>query len=96
MEKVIKVKEEFYIEFSDEELCKLNLKKGDKLSVEVDDVTNDIKLIPYTTLELDLREFNRKTLEFMVTESVERDITVSEVITEVLQKAVETYKYAKK
>lgn len=92
MEKAIKVKEEYYIEFTDEELAKLNLKKGDKLTVEIDEKTKDIKLVPYGTIDIDLKEFSRENLEFIITESIERDLSVNEVFTDILTKAVKAYK----
>jgi len=92
MEKVIKSREEFFVEFTDEELSSLKLKKGDKLSVEIDEKTNKIKLTPYETIDIDLSEFEREILEFFIQESVQKDISVNEVITQMLSKALDLYK----
>lgn len=92
MEKSVKVKEEYYIEFTDEELAQLNLKKGDKVSFEIDEKTKEVKLIPFASIELDLKDFDRENLEFLISESIEKDISVNDVIREVIDKAVERYK----
>jgi hypothetical protein len=92
MEKVIKSREEFFVEFTDEELSSLKLKKGDKLSVEIDEKTNKIKLTPYERIDIDLSEFKREILEFFIQESVQKDISVNEVITQMLSKALDLYK----
>ena len=91
IQKSVKSKEEFYIEFSDEELDKLKLKKGDKLSIEIDEATKSIKLIPFASLEIDLSEFKREILEYLITESVEKDISVNEVINNSLTEALKHY-----
>jgi hypothetical protein len=88
MEKKIKVREEFFIEFSDEELDKLNLKKGDKLSISFDENTKEIKLIPYSTIDLELSEFNRATLEYLVEQSVTNDISINEVISNIIEQSL--------
>ena len=92
MEKVIKSREEFFVEFTDEELSTLKLKKGDKLSVEIDENTNQVKLTPYQTIDIDLSEFDRDVLEHLITESVDKDISINEVITQTLTKALDFYK----
>ena len=92
MEKVIKSREEFFVEFTDEELSTLKLKKGDKLSVEIDENTNQVKLTPYQTIDIDLSEFERDFLEHLITESVDKDISINEVITQTLTKALDFYK----
>ena len=92
MEKVIKSREEFFVEFTDEELSTLKLKKGDKLSVEIDKNTNQVKLTPYQTIDIDLSEFDRDVLEHLITESVDKDISINEVITQTLTKALDFLK----
>lgn len=88
MEKIVKSVEQFYIEFTDEELAQLNLKKGDKLSVKIDEQSKAIKLVPYETIDIDLSEFSREVLEFLISESVEKDISINEVITDVITKSI--------
>ena len=89
MEKVVQSKQEFFIEFTDEELSNLNLKKGSKLTVEIDENTKEIKLTPFGSIEISLSDFNRDTLEFLISESVEKDISVNEVISDILTKKMD-------
>jgi hypothetical protein len=78
------------IKFSDDELNKLGLKEGDKFSYEESE--DGILLKKYSTLELDLSEFSRDHLEFLVQESCEKDITVSQVIENILSKEFSKFK----
>lgn len=93
MEKVVKSLEQFYVDFTDDELVELGLKKGDKLSVKIDENTKEVKLVPYETIDIDLSEFSRETLEFLISESVEKDASVNEVITDILDRAIKHFKY---
>jgi len=93
MEKVVKALEQFYVDFTDDELAELGLKKGDKLSVKIDENTKEVKLVPYETIDINLSEFSRETLEFLISESVEKDASVNEVITDILDKAIKHLKY---
>jgi len=93
MEKVVKALEQFYVDFTDDELAELGLKKGDKLSVKIDENTKEVKLVPYETIDINLSEFSRETLEFLISESVEKDASVNEVITDILDKAIKHFKY---
>lgn len=78
MQKKLQKKEEYFVQFSDEELEALNVKKGDKFTVK--NVDEGILLEKYGSIEIDLSEFDRQTLEFLISQSVEKDITISEVV----------------
>ena len=91
MTKKIQSKEELFIQFSDEELEELKMEKGQKFSVEIND-DNSIKLTPFTTLELEISDFSRELLEFLIAESCEKDISVNEIISNLLKKMIEDNK----
>ena len=74
--------EELYIQFTDEELEALNIKAGDKFSWEVQD--NSIVLKKFASLDVDISEWSREVLEMLIVESVEKDISVNEVICDIL------------
>jgi bifunctional DNA-binding transcriptional regulator/antitoxin component of YhaV-PrlF toxin-antitoxin module len=76
----------YYIEFSDEQLEKLGLSVGDKLSVE--ETENGLLLVPYETMELDLDEMPTEVLQLLIQQSVEKDISVNDVLTEMLTSAL--------
>lgn len=93
MEKVKKVleKKDLYIQFSEEEMLELGWEEGQKLSFKFNEETKAITLEPFVKMELDISEWDREILEFLVGESCERDISVNEVINEVLKESLKKY-----
>ena len=87
--KPIKVKEEYYIEFTDEELEALKMEKGQKYSCEIKD--GGVQLTPFVKMEVEIGDWERETLEFLIQESCERDVSVNEIINEVLRQVAKTY-----
>jgi hypothetical protein len=77
------------IKFTDEELSSLNIKEGDKFSVSLEEDGQGILLQKYSTLELDLSEFERETLEFLIEESIIQDVSINQVIENILEKICE-------
>jgi hypothetical protein len=78
------------VKFTEDELAQLNIKQGDKFSIKETD--EGILLEKFSNIELDLSEFNRDILEFLIKESCDKDISVNEVISEILEKVVDQYK----
>jgi hypothetical protein len=66
----------------------LNIKQGDKFSIKEQD--GGILLEKFATIELDLWEFKRDILEFLLKESCEKDISVNEVISNIMEKVIES------
>jgi hypothetical protein len=93
MEKVKKVleKKDLYIQFSEDEMQELGWEQGQKLSFKFDEETKAITLEPFVKMDLDISEWSREILEFLVGESCERDISVNEVINEVLKESLKHY-----
>lgn len=93
MEKVKKIQEkkDLFIQFSEEEIHELGWEEGQKLSFKFDEETKAITLEPFVKMELDISEWDREILEFLVKESCERDISVNEIINEVLVKNFDKY-----
>ena len=85
--KTIKVKEDYYIEFTDEELQALKMEKGQKYSWEIKD--GGVQLTPFVKMEIEIGDWERETLEFLIQESCERDVSVNEIINEVLMSYAE-------
>lgn len=84
--KPVKVKEDYYIEFTDEELKALKMEKGQKYSWEIKD--GGVVLNPFVKVELEMGSWDRELLEFLIQKSCERDVSVNEVITEILEEAI--------
>lgn len=85
--KTVKVKEEHYIEFTDEELQALNMEKGQKFSCKIED--GALKLEPFVKVELEIGNWDREVLLMLIEESCERDVSVNEVISDLLEKVIE-------
>ena len=84
MIKTIQTKEESFIQFTDEETAELGINKGDKFTVEID-ADGSIKLIPFSTIEIDLAEFPREVLEDIIIQSIKNGQRVEEYISDVLE-----------
>ena len=84
--KTIKVKEAYYIEFTDEELEALKMEKGQKYSWEIKD--GGVQLTPFVKMEIEIGDWERETLEFLIQESCERDVSVNEVINDALEQII--------
>jgi bifunctional DNA-binding transcriptional regulator/antitoxin component of YhaV-PrlF toxin-antitoxin module len=78
------------VKFTEEELAKLNIKEGDKFSIKETD--EGIVLQKFATVDIDLSELERELLEFLIQESCDKDISINEVISQLLEKGLEHYK----
>jgi hypothetical protein len=78
------------VKFTEDELARLNIKQGDKFSIKEADT--GILLEKFTTIDIDLTELEREILEFLIRESCDKDISVNEVISDILEKSLELYK----
>lgn len=90
IKKTVQRSEELFIQFTPEELAELNLKEGDKFSWHLAD-DGSIALKKFETIDINLDELNRDVLEFIIAESCEKDISVNEVISNILEQAVKNY-----
>jgi hypothetical protein len=88
MEKYKKIleKTEQYIQFSDEELQELGWKENQKLSIELTD--GGIMLKPFVKVDIDMSNWSREILEYIISESCEKDISVNEVISNTIEQAL--------
>ena len=78
------------VKFTDDELAKLNIKQGDKFSVKETD--EGIVLEKFATIELNLSEFSREIMEHLIQESCDKDISVNEVMSNILEKFIDEHK----
>jgi hypothetical protein len=87
MEKYKKVQEqkELFLQFSEEEIQEMGWEEGQKLSFKFDEDTKAITLEPFVKMEINIGEWPREILEFLIGESCERDLSVNEIINEVLR-----------
>lgn len=90
MMKQVQSREELFIQFTDEEIEKLGLEKNQKLSMEILE-NGSIKMTPFAKIDIDITEWSREVLENLIQESVEKDISVNEVITQAIEKYLKNY-----
>lgn len=74
---------EVCVKFTEEELDQLNIKQGDKFSIKEQD--NGILFQKFETIDLDISEFKREILEFLIKESCDKDISINEVISNIFE-----------
>ena len=85
--KTLQRSEDCFIQFTEEELEQLNIKPGDKFTCEIKN--GSLLLKKFETLEIDISEYSREALEMLIKESVEKDISVNEVITNILSEQID-------
>jgi bifunctional DNA-binding transcriptional regulator/antitoxin component of YhaV-PrlF toxin-antitoxin module len=87
--KKIEKTEDYYVQFSQDELLSLGLKEGDKLSCEISE--EGVFLKKYESIELDLSDFSREILEFLIIESFNKDLPVEDIIEDIIVKSIEHF-----
>lgn len=86
IKKTIQRSEDCFVQFTNEELTKLGIKEGDKFSWEEDN--GSILLKKYVPLEVDISDWSRDVLEMLISESVEKDISINDVICGIIERAL--------
>jgi hypothetical protein len=86
MKKKLIKQEELLVQFSEEEIESFGWEKGQKLSIELKD--DGVFLSPHKKMDIDISEWSRDVLEMLISKSCEQDISVNEVIEEILDKVL--------
>jgi hypothetical protein len=81
--KKVQEKRDMFIQFSEEEIAEMGWEENQKLSIEMNN-DGGITLQPYAKMEIEIAEWSREMLEYLVGESCDRDVSVNDIITEVL------------
>ena len=89
MKKVLQSREEFFIQFTDEEIAELGIEKGDKFTVEYHD--EGVLLRPYVPVEIDLDEFSIDELKNIIARSLEEDQTIEELFHDAIKNGLHSY-----
>ena len=87
MKKVLEPTGDMMIRFTEDELLELNIKEGDKFNFKLQE-DGGVKLEKYVELELDMADWPIEVLQMIIKESCEQDITVNEVLVQILEKAI--------
>jgi bifunctional DNA-binding transcriptional regulator/antitoxin component of YhaV-PrlF toxin-antitoxin module len=75
------------VKFTEDELAQLNIKQGDKFSIKETD--DGVLLQRFDTVDINLSELDRELLEFLIQESCDKDISINEVISNLLEKGLD-------
>jgi bifunctional DNA-binding transcriptional regulator/antitoxin component of YhaV-PrlF toxin-antitoxin module len=86
---------DLYVQFTDEEIQELGWEAGQKLEVKQHD-DGSIELRPYVKIELDMEEWPREVLEMLIKDSIEQDITVNDVINNLLKQSLKDFPVTKR
>ena len=83
IKKTVQRSEECFVQFTDEELHQLGIKAGDKFSCHVEN--ESVVLKKFQTIDIDMSEWSREILEMLISKSIEEDISINEVISNILE-----------
>jgi hypothetical protein len=86
--KVLQPTNDAYIQFTEEELQEIGAGPGTKFSVNLHD-DGSIELRPYVKMEIEISDWPRELLEMIISDSCEQDISVNDVITDLLKKSLD-------
>ena len=85
IQKTVQKREEYYIQFTDDEMEQLKIKPNTKFSFKIND-DDSVMMVPYETIELDLKEFSKDELIKIIYAANEADMTIEDFIVSVLEK----------
>jgi hypothetical protein len=91
--KQIKKRETLFIEFSEEEMEELGISVKDKFVVKTEN--DNIVLEKFKTIEIDLEEFSKEDLMYIIEYAHEKDITFEDAFSEILKEVVDYLKNEK-
>jgi hypothetical protein len=86
--KVLQPTNDAFIQFTEEELSSIGAGPGTKFEAKLHD-DGSIELRPYVKMELDMGEWPREVLEMIISDSCEQDISVNDVISNLLKKSLD-------
>jgi len=62
------------------------------IALDDDDNSCDHLIEKFSTVDINLSELERELLEFLIQESCDKDVSINEVISDLLEKGLEQYK----
>ena len=71
-----------------QETQEMGWEEGQKLSLKFDEETKANSIEPFVKMDIDIGEWDREILEYLVGESCDRDVPVNEIINESLEKMI--------
>lgn len=86
MKKTLQQSEDLYIQFTPEELNSLGMQVGDKFSCKIENGT--IKLNKYVKVEIDMENWPKDLLLYLIKTSAEQDISTNDVIRNIMEQQI--------
>ena len=90
--KTVQEKKDLYIQFSDEEIKEMGWEENQKLSMSLTE-DGGIMVKPFVKVDIDISDWSREILVFLIDTSLKEDKTVNQVINEALEKGLNTWHY---
>lgn len=91
MIKTVQKKEEYFIQFTDEEMNELGFKPNTKFTIKVNDDKQSLTLTPHEEIDIDLNEFSKEELINIIVAANKLDMTFEDFLVDSLTKFCETY-----
>jgi hypothetical protein len=85
IQKTIESEEVFFVKFTEDEMKQLGIEIHDKFEVESNKETGTLTLKKFAKLDIDLNEFDKKTLTMLIEKSIEEQTPVDDIIRKVLE-----------
>lgn len=92
MIKTVQKKEEYFIQFTDEEINELGFKPNTKFTVELAKDKSGLVLTPHEEIDIDLNEFSKEDLINLIVAANEKDMTFEDFLVESLTEFCEAHK----
>lgn len=86
--KTIQKTEEYFLQFTEDELKQLNVKPGDQLSWDINE-DGSVILKPYVTMEIDVTDWSKDLLLYLIEQSLEKNEPVNQIIVDILDQALD-------
>jgi hypothetical protein len=91
MIKTVQKKEDYFIQFTDEEMDELGFKPNTRFTIEVNDDKESLTLTPHEEIEIDLEEFSKEDLINIIVAANKSDMTFEDFIVDSLTKFCEAH-----
>lgn len=92
MIKTVQKREEYFIQFTDEEIEQLGFKPNTKFTVELAEDKSGLILTPHEEIEIDLNEFSKEQLIDIIVAANEKDMSFEDFLVDTLTKFCEAHK----
>lgn len=91
MIKTVQKKEDYFIQFTDEEMDELGFKPNTRFTIKVNDDKVSLTLTPHEEIEIDLNEFSKEDLINIIVAANKSDMTFEDFVVESLTKFCEEH-----